>query len=202
MMALGWIWSGVRLPDGVQVFDQGPVSVVAVAQHVSATPRDRMLQQLRIFERGPDLLPIAGHIALTVEEALDHPVNTIETALKAITGTAQFTVMMRQDPTQAPPPPANGRDWLRDRQTRYAAHETAAVQLETLAAAVGDQHTAPRRSPGGIVSDVLIQRADAHKTRPRVRAAAKAFLPDTAQVTVIGPWPPYSFSHLAEETRA
>lgn len=110
----------------------------------------------------------------------------------------------RADARPAPAVPSGGAGYLQGKKARYQAAASRQVRVRELATELFDslsglssdaRQRRDARTQGALVLDAafLVPRAGARRLKSALARYAASLTPEGVELTVTGPWPPYSF---------
>lgn len=200
-VVLGWCRADAPCTIDVQRTLLEPLAIVSLPYRHASTPRARMRQQVRCFEAGMDLLPVAPRIMLQLHEAkslaaskMPHLIEKIE----QISGFGQLTLRLTALPLEIPKT-SQSENWLRERhlmrarQADWRQEIEDAIQRVTLDSRQHANviHDAAR---GVAVCHLLVPRDEDAKVKDSIRKQAATVSRSLQSLHITGQWPAYAFA--------
>lgn len=205
-VGLGWCWADSPCPHGVEKAGVGPLAVLSVRQTQAQTPRHCMQHQLRCFEFGMNLLPVAPRSPIGDKEMIDAAVtrsSQVIEKLRKLSGFGQLTLELCHTKSTTTHP-TRAKTWLRDRQAQRVRSEEAAGEAEQAIRHLIKDHNLPMHvshdpNRGAVICHLLMKRADEAQIRTRILSRSKTLSATLQRLRITGLWPPYAFSQLPEQ---
>ncbi len=197
MIGLGWTSETATVPDGLRLHGDGPIRALCAPTAVSKTARDRLGMQVRSFDAGIDLLPIAPSHQISSQQAISM-MRTADMApiITQLKTKGQLTLSVQQ-PQIATDPISDGRSWLAARKNRHDVRANQADLLHHIAALAGRPVSPLRRTNHCVQCDILVERSEADKLKDQLahHLHGSSGLVEGV-ISITGLWPPFGFADL------
>lgn len=197
MIALGWTAATTALPRDVTYHGVGPIRTLARSRDQSAAARERLSAQIRCFEAGIDLVPIAPSQIRNVRaaEALLAQSDLPDMVMR-LQGTGQLTLSLHL-PSQPPLGAVSGRDWLAARRANHSSNAALADRISEIFIEHAIKVTPLRHIGDDIRCDMLVRRERVAEMQDYLVRRLQD-LPQLcdAKVVITGPWPPFGFAEI------